>query len=635
MSVSDDNTVTLQDLLDRGEWQRALAALDEQMQHEPDNRQWPFLHASLLIKQGQVEAGIRGLEQLTRHHPDYLSAWVNLGQAYKATSQHWVALQAYRRALSLDGAQPLALRGAAQCAQALAQLEQGAAYWQRLSAQLPDDGSVWLGLAQCQLERKPEQAIAAASKALALEKPGDDTGEALPLLARAHVNNGAFEAALPLFQRMASEDASRRDGLHGLLACLLYQGHSEDALEGLDAFREAGGQATDADMLEGKAHLQRGDIAGAVAAYRRVLAREPFHARALHGLLAADGNAARHTDVAALEQAWADMSARDRMMSAFVLARWYENQKNRAQQLHWLNRANALQDEFRPCDLRVIKATHQVSRQVCTAAWVAQQSPNATLHDAMPTPLLICGMPRSGTTLVEQMLAALPDVTPCGENRAHLQAAYRLADTLGSDTLKAFYQRLDAASVQTFRAHYRDYLASEDGVASRWFTSKAMDLGLKLGLLLAACPEARVVHMRRHPLDVGLGCYKQYFAQGQEFSNTWAGIALYYAEFERIMAHWATIFPEAIMVMPYEQLVTEPEASTRRLAAHCGLSGAEAMLDFQQSSASVTTASASQVRQGLFTSAVGRWRDYGTLLEPLKEALEAQGVDWREYQASS
>lgn len=628
MSIQQQNSMILQGLLNRKEWSKALAVLDQQVQLEPHERQWYLVRASVLIKSGEVQAGIDGLELLTREFPDFLDAWVNLGQTRKALGDYSAAYAAYLQALRLGPEHILARRGAAECAQILGADHEELAHWQVLAKVGEPDPDVCLRLAICQLESKPREAIAAAKTARTLSP---ERADICYVLAQAYVNNEHFELALPLFEGLTGQSGWEVAGLKGKVACLLYQGDCDAAFMELELFRQAGGEELDACLLEAKAWIQLGERQSALTAYQNALAEDNTCIDAWYGLLNIDSKAVTEIDIANLESGLSKLSSqRDRMLAAFCVARWYEAHGALTRQMHWLHLANEDRQALRPFDNRELSTRYKLVSRVCTDNWYSQMALSEPSTSDL-TPVFICGMPRSGTTLVEQTLATYPQVTARGENRAHVQAIGLIAETLSCRDSATFLNRLDRRAVSIFRDHYQRILVEKEGVHTPLFTSKSMNLVFNLGLLLAAFPDAKVIWVRRHPLDVGLGCYKQYFAQGQAFSGSWRGIACYYATFEKLMVHWSSIFPGAILPISYESLISDPEAVTSRIATHCGLEWELSMLDFQQNKGVVTTASAMQVREGLFSSASGRWERYGGLLHSLMEELEREGVDWQSY----
>ena len=229
-------------------------------------------------------------------------------------------------------------------------------------------------------------------------------------------------------------------------------------------------------------------------------------------------------------------------------------------------------------------------------------------------PVFIVGMPRSGTTLAEQILASHPAVFGAGELRFwHTAAANYEASALGSGSpgvlsgLAGVYLRqLDALSADALRV-----------------VDKMPANFMNLGLIHAALPNARIIHMQRNPIDTCLSVYFQIFSITHSYANDLDDIAHYYTQYLRVMKHWrSTLAPGAILHVPYERLVEESEAWSRRMVEFVGLRWDSRCLDFDRTNRTVVTASNWQVRQKISKSSVGRWRNYEKFLEPLRHLME-------------
>ncbi len=234
-------------------------------------------------------------------------------------------------------------------------------------------------------------------------------------------------------------------------------------------------------------------------------------------------------------------------------------------------------------------------------------------------PVLILGMPRSGTTLVEQILASHPEVKAGGE-LTHLRDLARAlaAEFPGLSSPEA------AASREQLEAMGEEYLSRIRALSagSRLVTDKLPANFLRLGLIALWLPQAKVIHVRRNPFDTCLSIYFQHFEEGLPYSWDLAHVGAYYREYLRLMAHWRRVLPLPMLEVQYEDLVANQAEKTRDLLAYCGLSWDEPCLRFWETERAVDTASLWQVRQPIYTRSIGRWRHYEAHLGPLKQALE-------------
>jgi tetratricopeptide (TPR) repeat protein len=243
-------------------------------------------------------------------------------------------------------------------------------------------------------------------------------------------------------------------------------------------------------------------------------------------------------------------------------------------------------------------------------------------------PIFIVGLPRSGSTLVEQILASHPLVDGTSElpdlarviaaiSRRHAGVHYPEAVT-----------RLDAAELHELGLMYLERTRRHRS-GRPFFTDKMPNNFSGIGLIHLILPQARIIDARRHPLDSLLGCYKQHFALGQSFTYDLEELGEFYLEYRRMMEHWHAVLPDRVLELRYEHIVREQEAMTRRLLDYCGLPWDPRCLRFHETERAVHTASSEQVRQPLYGSSVNHWRNFreqlASLIEVISPAVEAEG----------
>lgn len=249
---------------------------------------------------------------------------------------------------------------------------------------------------------------------------------------------------------------------------------------------------------------------------------------------------------------------------------------------------------------------------------------------ASGAPVFILGLPRSGTTLTERIISSHSDVYSAGE-LTHIPRLTRLMSGLkGSSSL-------DTSTVKTMpginaAALGRHYIAAVQPAAGDHphFVDKWPHNFLYLGLILKALPNAKVICVRRNPMDSCLSNFRQLFALGNPFYNYSYDLldcGHYYLMFDRLMRHWNELFPGRIHTVQYEQLVTDQEAQSRALIDYCELEWQDACLNFEKNTAPVATASSAQVREPIYTSALARWKNYADQLQPLAGFFAANGID--------
>lgn len=255
-------------------------------------------------------------------------------------------------------------------------------------------------------------------------------------------------------------------------------------------------------------------------------------------------------------------------------------------------------------------------------AWAAM--PRDGVDD--PSPIFVIGQPRTGTTLIEQVIASHSEVESAGELQQFRLSVRRLAKDGGGDRPQAgqvaSWSEIDARALG---AEYLRVSAPMRGDAAR-FVDKLPGNYQYVPLILAALPNARIVHLTRDPMDSCFASFKQLFADAYFHSYDQGEMARHHARYRRLMAHWRRLFPGRFLDISYEEIVCDLEPNARRLIGFLGLSWQDQCLSFHEREGAVATASAVQVREKPHTRSVGRWRRYETQLAPMRLALEAAAI---------
>lgn len=240
--------------------------------------------------------------------------------------------------------------------------------------------------------------------------------------------------------------------------------------------------------------------------------------------------------------------------------------------------------------------------------------------DLSSVPIFVLGMPRSGTTLVEQIIASHPEVYGAGELPDLMAIAQR--DVAGTDAgFPSNVAALDQADLTKWAAQY---VAGLQGRApdARHITDKMPANFLAIGLMHLMLPNAKIIHVNRNPVDTCLSCFMQLFSNNQEHTYDLSELGRYYSDYARLMQHWRNVLPVgSFLDVQYESIVAEQETQSRRIINFCGLDWNDACLDFYKNKRPIGTASKTQVRQPVYKSSVERWRPYEKFLGPLLDEL--------------
>ncbi|EQB09872.1 tetratricopeptide repeat-containing sulfotransferase family protein [Novosphingobium lindaniclasticum] len=374
-----------------------------------------------------------------------------------------------------------------------------------------------------------------------------------------------------------------------------------------------------------------GDVEAARRHYERILSHDPGEARVHYALAILSRQTAEANHVPRLERALAaadtagDSGASLRIR--YALAKELEDLGDAAASLHHLSAANHAQKQALGYHFAQDAAIFDAMERLFSGD-PAALAPGSGRTEAAP--IFVVGMPRTGTTLVDRILSSHPAVEAAGELQAMPLAVKQLAGTPSRRVIDA--QTIAASGAIDPGALGEAYLKRAQvhlGLGRPRFTDKLPANFLYLGHILRALPKARVVCLRRGAMDTVWSNYKNLFASHSAYyaySYDLMDTARYYGRFDRLMAQWQRLWPQAVLQLSYERLVADQESETRRLLAHCGLDWNEDCLSFHRNRAAVATPSAAQVRRPMNADGVGRWRAHAAPLEPARLWLQEQGI---------
>jgi len=433
-----------------------------------------------------------------------------------------------------------------------------------------------------------------------------------------------------------------------LALVLARTGRAAEALPLLDALFEAEPEDIGHFNLKAATLGRLGDFDEAIALYEQVLARAPNQPRVWLSLghmlktvgRQADGVAAYRQAIALrpqLGEAWwslanlktvkfddddrttmekmlgaPDLTPEDRFHLHFALGKaWHDRQEAATAFRHYAE-ANRLRRERLPYDSKTITAAVDRAIEVFTPELFAAAAGTGC---QAPDPIFIVGMPRAGSTLIEQILSShsqvegtseLPDLPAIAREQAGYPGSVRTMDATRRSAAGAEYLRRASVQRRTERPFFIDKLPNN------W---------LYVPFIALVLPKARIIDARRHPLGCGFANYRQHFAQGQPFTYDLTDMGAYYADYVRLMAHVDTVLPGRVHRVIYEEMVADTEQEVRRLLDACGLPFEQVCLEFYKTERAVRTASSEQVRQPIYRAGTEEWLAYEAWLEPLRDAL--------------
>ncbi len=513
-----------------------------------------------------------------------------------------------------------------------------------------------IGAAQAALECGDIDRAAGLASALTQRRP--DLPDGWFLLGLAEAAAGRVSRGLPLVQRAVAQAPT--PARLAQYARLLSLGR-RDSEAGATARAALAMEPHDALSLDtiGCVLARLGDHAGSIAPFQAAVAREPDNASFRYNLAAAcgftgrigearghyeallarvPGHARAHYALAILKRYDATDNHIDRLLAVlartadpldlmrvrYALAKEYEDLGRHAEACAELATANAA----RKRDIGYDFASDAALFDALESGFATDVLRGPGLAD--PAPIFVIGMPRTGTTLVDRILSSHPDVGSAGELQAMPLAVKHAAGTTSRVVVDA---ATILASLETdpltLGERYMARATPHRPVGKPRFVDKLPANILYVGHIAHALPNARIVCLRRNPMDTVWSNFKNLFAPASPYyfyANDLMDTARYYARFDRLMAFWQRRFPGRVLELSYEALVADQARQTRRLLEHCGLEWDAGTLAFHENQAAVATPSAAQVRRPMNAEAIGRWRLHAEPLEPVRQFFEANGI---------
>jgi tetratricopeptide (TPR) repeat protein len=596
-------------------YRRALAL-------QPDDANVIFHLGITCQSRGLHEEAAEHFRHCLRLRPDHATAWLSLGNTHLQFGQLDDAIRHFREAIRLDPNLGPAYLNLAHSLQRQGNLQQAADCLRDCLARQPNYAEAHFNFGNLLVAlRRREEAAAHFDEAIRLQ----------PAFAPAYNNRG--NVALDL-------------------------GDVDEAIGYFEKAIKARPDYVEAQVSLGGALAERRDIEGAVEAYKQALRVQPTNPRAHNNLAEA------YLDLGDSQQAQTHLREAARLNPAFIRPLLHlaangfysaaepgvEEIKSRltdarlsrdaTSQLHFIlgyvhDRAGDTEAAFE--HFRQGNALRRAILQQNGTAFDPDANTiamNRLIEYFTPeyfertrgfgleseVPVFIVGMPRSGSTLVEQILSAHSQVHGAGEikdvNRLVIELSTRLG---GTETYPESLSKMDTALAREFAEKHLEQLKNRDSSAAR-VTDKMLDNFFHLGLLATLFPKSRVIHCKRDPRDVCLSCYFQFF-RGLRFTWDLNDLGRCHRDYERVMAHWKNVLPIPMLEVVYEDVVADLETESRRIVNFCGLEWQDRCLRFHENERKVHTMSRVQVRQPIYKSSVARWKRYEAHLEPLLKAL--------------
>ena len=425
-----------------------------------------------------------------------------------------------------------------------------------------------------------------------------------------------YPGAVDCFQKVLAVSPQHIYALYNLGMAYAAQGAYEKALDQFRLLEQLTPKSATLFYQIGVVSRILGRLDEAEAALRHALQLNPDYATAYFPLSAMKHYEDRDdADVIAMERILAQGGLSEDVVTKlnFSLAKVYEDLHDYDRAFTCLARGNQLRRQQYRYDVSVHEDYFRRLRETFTAEFFRQRS-GYGVRDR--TPIFIVGMPRSGTSLVEQILASHPQVYGGGELGDLIRIIMHQRQELSTD----FISFLDADDCMRMASQYLAALRQLSATA-KYITNKSPLNFQLIGMIRLLFPDARVIHCQRDPMDTCLAIYKQNFTVTHKFAFDLVELGQYYRAYSELMDHWRQVLPGFIYENSYEDLVADQQTGTRSLLEFCGLDWDDACMTFYETQRAVSTASLVQVRRPIYQTSVAKWRKYERHLEPLQMAL--------------
>jgi tetratricopeptide (TPR) repeat protein len=442
-----------------------------------------------------------------------------------------------------------------------------------------------------------------------------------------------YEEAIDCFKQAIQLEPQNVQPHFQLASTLAPAALTYDAVEAYQRVLEI--QPEHAGATLGLAHMLKtvGRQDEAVAAYRKFIGLKPDEGDGYWSLANLKTYRLNNEDIREMESRLAgdDLTDQSAVSFLFALAKTFEDQGDIDRAWGYYRGGNEKRRMLEHYDPVQTEVTNDAIISVFDRPFLEQ---NTGLGNPDPAPIFIVGLPRSGSTLLEQILASHSMV----EGTAELPYAGRLAASLSRNRADGINYPEAARELgeKQFKAMGQEYvdLAQLHRTEGRSrFIDKMPNNTPTIGLLHLMLPNAKIIDARRHPLDSCFSCYRQLFAQGQTFTYDLTDIGEYFLQYERMMDHWHDVLPGRVLTVQYEDMVMDFENQVRRLLEYCELPWEDSCINFYETERPVRTASSEQVRQPIYSQSINRWRNYEQYLGELIEVLEPSLPRYAKYES--
>jgi len=583
---------------------------------DPDNPDVLYSLGMLAHQVEQPDIAGKLIGRALQIRPDYVEACINLGNILYEQGKHDEAIANFRRAIILKPNFPMLHNNLGNALRAKGLFVEAVLSFRQALKLEPDYAPAHYNLGNVLLdEGKLEEAAASFHQAINL-KPG--YAEAHNNLGNILSDQGRLDDAASCFRRALALKPDFAEAHNNLGNTLTDQGLLAEAIASYQQAISLKPEFAEAHYNLGFTYRHSGMTEDAISSYRKAISLKPDYAKAYKGLSAIVKFTELTDEVHAMENLYAgELSDTERIDLGFALGKVFEDLKDYDRAFRYILEANRLKRRSIDYSIQKDSDLFEKIKKTFSPGFFASHDDSGTEDD---TPIFILGMPRSGTTLVEQILASHPQVFGAGELTV-LQEL--VSSTCPGGEAAQYPECLPDLDADALRRMGSDYLKgirvyAED---APHITDKMPHNFLHVGLIRTILPRARVIHCTRNPMDTCLSIFKNDFAGTHNYAYDMVELGRYYTLYQDLMAYWEESLPGFMYSLRYEDMIADQRKQTEDLLAFCGLPWDDACLAFYRTRRRVSTASLAQVRQPIYKDSVELWKRYEKQLEPLRKAI--------------
>ena len=640
-------------LLSEGQSELAREQAEEILQQFPGEVNSQFVLAVAMRDRGNSDEAVEELQALIRRVPDFALAHQELGFALAESGQTEEAIDSLRKAVSIESKMPAAWKLMGELY--LIDEDEESAREATNQYQLALSENPVLDAAVTEFKAGKIAKAERLCRKFLFENPSNVN--AIRLLADIGVKVGVLDDAEDLLERCLELAPDFHLARLNYATVLSKREKLEKALDQADYLLEVQPQRKfNFLLLRASILVKMGDYDGALTCYEYLLSNYTprakvtlSYAHSLKTVGKQEDAIAAYRQTITLKPSFGDaywslanlktfrfeddeieamrteidkdtVTQEDHFHLCFALGKALEDRKQFDESFSYYRLGNDIKEKLEKYDRDKNRSASQRVRAVCTEELFSRK---ANLGNQAPDPIFIVGLPRSGSTLLEQILASHSQVDGTKELVEILSIVRRLSAKKKVSDISRYpdvLKELDASQLKDLGQEYIDRTRIQRGDGA-FFIDKMPNNFLHVGLIHMILPNSKIIDARRHPMATCFSGFTQLFASGQRFTYGLANIGSYYRDYVHVMDHWDLVLPGRVLLVQYEDVVADTEIQVRRILEYCDLPFEKACLEFHQTERAVRTASSEQVRQPIYSGALEHWRNYEKHLDELKNAL--------------